>query len=90
MKKIVIALGLSSVLLAGAAAAQELTGTLKKIKDSGKIVMGVRDSSSPLSFTLGAGKYAGFHVELCEKAIDAIKNQLKMPKLAVEYMPVTS
>jgi glutamate/aspartate transport system substrate-binding protein len=78
------------MLFAGAASAQQLTGTLKKIKDSGKIVMGVRDSSSPLSYTLGGGKYAGFHVELCEKAIENIKNQLKLPKLDVEYMAVTS
>jgi glutamate/aspartate transport system substrate-binding protein len=79
-----------ALLLAGSAAAQELTGTLKKIRDSGKIVMGVRDSSSPLSYTLGGGKYTGFHVELCERAINDIKNQLKLAKLEVQYMPVTS
>lgn len=89
MNKLAITLSVAATMLAGAAFAQE-TGTLKKIKDSGKIVMGVRDSSSPLSYTLGGGKYAGFHVELCEKAIDSIKNQLKLPKLEVQYMAVTS
>lgn len=72
------------------AVAQELTGTLKKIKDSGKVVMGVRDSSDPLSYTLGGGKYTGYHVELCERIVDAIKTQLKMPGIKIEYNPVTS
>jgi len=90
MKMIKLAVVVASALLATAASAQELTGTLKKIRDAGKIVMGVRDSSSPLSYTLGGGKYAGFHVELCERAIADIRTQLKMPKLAVEYMAVTS
>lgn len=91
MKKVSVALVFSvAAILAGSACAQDLTGTLKKIRDSGKIVMGVRDSSAPLSYTLGGGKYAGFHVEICERAIDAIRTQLKMPKLEVEYMSVTS
>ncbi|MCC6535424.1 MAG: amino acid ABC transporter substrate-binding protein [Burkholderiales bacterium] len=90
MKRMLFVFSAVAVLVSGSATAQPLTGTLKKIQDSGKIVMGVRDSSSPLSYTLGGGKYAGFHVELCEKAIDNIKRQLKLPKLEVQYMAVTS
>jgi len=90
MRSMIVAFCVASALFAGTAAAQELTGTLKKVRDSGKIVVGVRDASSPLSYTLGGGKYAGFHVELCEKAIENIKSQLKLPKLDVEYMSVTS
>ena len=90
MKALTIALSVAAALFAGSVVAQELTGTLKKVRDSGKIVMGVRDSSSPLSYTLGGGKYAGFHVELCERAIENIKNQLKLPKLEIQYMAVTS
>lgn len=90
MKRLILAVSVATALFAGSALAQELTGTLKKIKDSGKIVMGVRDSSSPLSYTLGGGKYTGFHVEVCEKAIENIKSQLKLPKLDVQYMAVTS
>jgi glutamate/aspartate transport system substrate-binding protein len=90
MRTLLIAFTTAAAILSTPATAQELTGTLKKIKDSGKIVMGVRDSSSPLSYTLGGGQYAGFHVELCQKAIDSIKGQLKMPKLDVQYMAVTS
>jgi len=89
LNNLVLSLSVAATMFAGAAFAQD-TGTLKKIKDSGKIVMGVRDSSSPLSYTLGGGKYAGFHVELCEKAIENIKNQLKLPKLEIQYMSVTS
>ncbi len=70
--------------------AQQLTGTLKKIKDSGKVVMGTRDSSAPLAYTLGGGKYVGYHVEMCERIIDAIKKQIKAPSAAIEYVLVTS
>jgi glutamate/aspartate transport system substrate-binding protein len=72
------------------AAAQDLTGTLKKIKDSGKVVMGTRDASPPLAYTLGGGQYTGYHVELCQKILDRIKTQLKMPALQIEYSLVTS
>ena len=70
--------------------AQELTGTLKKIKDSGKVVLGTRDSSAPLAYTLGGGKYVGYHVEMCERVIDAIKRQIKAPSVTTEYVLVTS
>jgi len=90
MKTLVIAFAVATAVVSTAAAAAEPTGTLKKIKDSGKIVVGVRDSSSPLSYTLGGGQYTGFHVELCQKAIDSVKAQLKMAKLDVQYMAVTS
>ncbi len=56
MKKILLV----AALFAGAQAIH--ADTLKKIKDSGAITMGVRESSGALSYTLGDGKYAGFHV----------------------------
>jgi glutamate/aspartate transport system substrate-binding protein len=59
--------------------------TLAKIKAQGKAVMGVRESSSPLSYTLGDGKYAGYHVELCERILKAVAPQAK-----IESTPVTS
>lgn len=64
--------------------------TLKKIKDSGVITMGVRESSGALSYTLGNGKYVGYHVEICEKAIAAIQKNLGLKKLEIKYVPVTS
>lgn len=84
MKKSLLVL---AAVLATAGAAQ--ADTLKKIKDTGKVVMGVRDSSAPLSYTLGAGKYAGYHVELCERIIADIGKQLGS-KPAIEFTPVTS
>ncbi len=64
--------------------------TLAKIKDSGRVVMGVRESSGALSFTLGGGRYAGYHVELCERVLADIKDKLGLAKLDIEYQPVTS
>jgi glutamate/aspartate transport system substrate-binding protein len=89
MKKFALGILLAAAVLAAPAIAQD-SGTLKKIRDSGRIVVGVRESSSPLSYTLGGSQYTGFHVELCQRIIDNIKSQLKMPKLEVQYMPVTS
>jgi glutamate/aspartate transport system substrate-binding protein len=75
--------------VAGAAHAQA-NDTLAKIKSSGKVVIGTRDSSAPLAYTTGDGKYTDYHVEVCNRIADAIKNELKMPSLATEYTLVTS
>ena len=71
----------------GAAHAED---TLKKIKDSGSITMGVRESSGALAFTLGDGKYTGFHYDVCQHVIADIQKQLGMAKIDVKYQPVTS
>ena len=77
------------------AAALAMTGmaqadTLKKIKDGGSVTMGVRESSGALSYTLGDGKYAGFHVEVCAKVLADVQKSLGLAKLDVKYQPVTS
>jgi glutamate/aspartate transport system substrate-binding protein len=64
--------------------------TLKKIKDSGSVTMGVRESSGVLSYTLGDGKYVGYHVELCQRVLGDVQKQLGLAKLDVKYQPVTS
>ena len=64
--------------------------TLAKIKSAGKVVIGTRDSSAPLAYTTGDGKYTGYHVEICNRIVDAIKADLKLPNLAAEYTLVTS
>jgi len=71
----------------GPAAAQ--TDTLKKIKDSGAVTVGVRDASGAMSFTVGPGKYTGFHVEICERVIADIKKAMQLDKLNVNYQLVT-
>jgi glutamate/aspartate transport system substrate-binding protein len=63
--------------------------TLKKVKDSGTITMGVRESSGVLSYTLGGAKFVGYHVAICEKAIENIEKAVGK-KLTVKYQPVTS
>ena len=86
MKKSLLVLAL----LATAVAAQAQSDTLKKIKDSGSVVMGVRGSSGALSYTLGEGKYVGYHVELCQRALEDIRKQLGLAKLDIKYQEVTS
>jgi len=77
----------SAIAVAGAAHAED---TLKKIKDSGTVTEGVRESSGALAFTLGDGKYAGFHYDVCAKVIADIQKQLGLAKLETKYQPVTS
>ena len=78
-----------AAIFAAAAYAQD-AGTLKKIKDSGTIVLGTRESSGALAYTLGDGKYVGFHTEMAERIAKDIQKDLKMPKLEIKYQPVTS
>jgi len=77
---------LVAALAVGVAYAQD---TLKKVKDSGTITMGVRESSGVLSYTLGGSKYVGYHVAICEKAIENIEKAIGK-KLNVQFQPVTS
>ena len=86
MKKSLLALSLLSIL--GAAQAQT-ADTLAKVKESGSITMGVRESSGVLSYTLGGAKYVGYHVAICEAAVEAIEKAIGK-KLTVKYQPVTS
>jgi len=78
----------AAVLLAPAAQAQ--SDTLAKIKESGAATMGVRESSGALSYTLGDGKYAGFHVELCQRVLADVQKSLGLAKLDIKYQAVTS
>ena len=84
MKKHLLAL--AAVALTGVAAHAD---TLSKVKDSGVVTMGVRDSSGALSYTLGDGKYAGYHVEVCQRIIGNLEKAVGK-KLEVKYQSVTS
>ena len=84
---LVLALG---ALVAIPAAAQELTGTLKKIKDTGTITIGHRDSSIPFSYYDENQKPVGYAMDICYKIVDAVKQKLNMPNLKVALNPVTS
>ncbi len=80
----------SIALAAMPARTEELTGTLKKIKDSGTIAVAYRESSVPFSFLDDTQKPVGFAMDICARIVDAVKGELKMPGLAVKYVPVTS
>jgi len=77
-------------LLSVPATAEELTGTLKKIKDTGVIKIGHRDASIPFSYLDDKQKPIGYGVDICRKIAAAVKTKLKMKKLKIEFVPVTS
>jgi glutamate/aspartate transport system substrate-binding protein len=87
MKKHLLAFAVAA-LAAGSALAQA-NDTLAKVKASGVLNMGVRDSSGALSYTLGDGKYAGFHVEVCQRIAAEVEKQVGR-KVEVKFVPVTS
>ena len=77
-----------SVLAAGTVMAQA-NDTLAKIKSSGAVTFGVRESSG-LGYTLGNGKYVGFHTEMGENILHDVQKQLGLAKMEIKYQPVTS
>ena len=81
---------LAASLAAGPAAAQELTGTLKKIKETGAITLGHRDSSVPFSYLDDKQQPIGYALDICMQVVEAVKKELKMDKLEVKLTPVTS
>src|ERR1043165_595377 len=83
------ALGLALACATMAAQAQT-ADSLKKIKDSGAITLGVRESSGALAYTLGDGKYVGFHTEMAQRIAADLQKQLGLAKLEVKMQPVTS
>jgi glutamate/aspartate transport system substrate-binding protein len=70
--------------------AQELTGTLKKIKDIGAITLGHRESSTPFSYYDDKQQVVGYAMDLCHRIVDAVKSELKLPQLQTSLNPVTS
>ena len=85
-----LGLALAAGLCAGQAHAEELTGTLKNIKEAGAITLGFRDSSIPFSYLDDNQKPVGFAMDICYKIVDAIKTEFKLDKLEVKLNPVTS
>jgi glutamate/aspartate transport system substrate-binding protein len=78
----------AAIAVALPAVAQE--GTLKKIKDTGSITIGHRDASVPFSYYDDKQRPIGYAMDLCHRIVDAVKSELKMPKLEVKYQLVTS
>jgi len=78
------------VMTTGFASAQELTGTLKNIKDTGTITLAHRESSIPFSYLDDKQQPIGFAMDICMNIVEAIKKELKLSKLDVKLTPVTS
>jgi glutamate/aspartate transport system substrate-binding protein len=64
--------------------------TLDKIKATGAVTMGVRESSIPMSYTTGDSRFDGFHVEVCRMILNDIKDKLGLSTLRINYQPVTA
>jgi glutamate/aspartate transport system substrate-binding protein len=73
-----------------AASAGERTGTLRKIADSGTIVLGYHESTIPFTYITGDGKVMGYSYDIALKIADAVKRELKLPKLQIKPVPFTT
>jgi glutamate/aspartate transport system substrate-binding protein len=85
--------GIKATLLASvvvcAQGAFAASATLDKIKSTGAVTMGVRESSIPMSYTTGDSRFDGFHVEVCRMILNDIKDKLGLSTLRINYQPVT-
>ena len=88
-RRAMIAVATMTILWAATGEAQTLMGTLKKIADSGTLTVGYRENALPFSFTGSDGKPAGYSIDLCQEIALAVQQELKLPSLAVKWMPVT-
>ncbi len=66
------------------------SATMDKIKSTGAVTMGVRESSIPMSYTTGDSRFDGYHVEICRMILADIKDKLGMSAIRINYQPVTS
>ena len=90
MYKAVVLTAVADALMVSQASAQDLAGTLKKIKETGTINIGHRESSIPFSYLDDKQQPIGYAMDLCMKVVDAVKAELKLPALKVALQPVTS
>ena len=80
---------LATATFAGPAASAQ-SGTLDKIKSSGSITLGHRDTSIPFSYYDDKQQVVGYAMDICYRVVDAIKAHLKLAKLDIKLNPVTS
>ncbi|WP_373325115.1 transporter substrate-binding domain-containing protein [Microvirgula aerodenitrificans] len=85
-----IVTAVAAAVVSAPALAAELTGTLKKVKDKGEIVIGYRESSIPFSYLDGNQKPVGYMMDLCNRVVADVKKELNMPTLVTKLVPVTS
>jgi glutamate/aspartate transport system substrate-binding protein len=80
----------AAALCAAGARAEELTGTLRKVQETGAITLGYRDTSIPFSYLDADQKPVGFAMDICAKVVEAVKNELKLDKIEVRLTSVSS
>jgi glutamate/aspartate transport system substrate-binding protein len=90
MKTVSLIAGIAALFVSASVSAQDLTGTLKKIKETGTITIGHRESSIPFSYLDDKQQPIGYAMDLCMKVVDAVKADLKLPNLKIALQPVTS
>src|SRR5471030_1166602 len=90
MRKLALSVLLASLAASSVAHAEDLTGTLKKIKDNGVIVVGHRESSIPFSYYDNQQKVVGYSQAYSNAIVDAIKKKIGAPSLQVKYLPISS
>ena len=81
---------IAATLLLGAVNAHAASQTMDKIKSTGTVTMGVRESSIPMSYTTGNSRFDGYHVEICRMILADVKDKLGLSTLRINYQPVTS
>jgi glutamate/aspartate transport system substrate-binding protein len=88
--KMLLSMVAAASFAAAPALAQEPTGTLKKIKDTGSVTLGHRESSVPFSYYDDKQQVVGYAMDLCGRIVERLKSELKLAKLDVKLNPVTS
>ncbi|MFP1761411.1 glutamate/aspartate ABC transporter substrate-binding protein [Lonsdalea quercina] len=90
LRKLALSLLLASTAAGSLAHAEELTGTLKKVKDNGVIVIGHRESSVPFSYYDNQQKVVGYSEAYSDKIVEAVKKKIGAPNLQVKLLPITA
>src|SRR5215470_11409766 len=82
---------LMALTLATPVAAQELQGTLKKVKETGTLTLGYRENSPPFSYIGSLDKTVpiGYSIDLCQRVASTVKTTLGLANLQVKWVPVT-
>src|ERR1700751_5867438 len=86
----ILGLAVVAAFCAGTAHAEDLTGTLKSVKETGSFTIGYRETSMPFSYLDDNQKPVGYAMDICYKIVEAVKKELKLDKLEVRLTPVTS
>jgi glutamate/aspartate transport system substrate-binding protein len=86
----IICLALALTLTVGRAGAQDLTGALKRIKETGVITLGYREASVPFSYLDDKQRPIGYALEICQRIVEAVRSELKLTRLDVKLTPVTA